>query len=641
MKRTLILILFIVKTLAGQDKAYIDSLKKVATSKNDSIRFSAYSELNWVLKDTDKDEAMHYAEMLIKEATKLNDQKWLAQGYNDVGIVHIRNGNMQKALEYNIKALNIRKRLGNKKDIASSLSKIGNIYVESLRYNDALATYLETLTIYEDLKIEPYIAYICNNISQVYINLNNFELSNAYIKRAYTINKKNNDISGIGVSLAILSSNFDALKQYDSSLFYCLKSLPYLKESGNYNEYAIVLNNLGLLYRKLKQPVKGTAYYKQAIEIAKQNSDSSGLALYQSNYANTLIELGKLNEAEPLLMNALMISEKLKLDQNIFKIYRPLIELNVKKGDHEKANEYFAKYNAYIEREFSKEHAKQLSEAQTKFDVERKNLELQRSKAEVESQQKQNFIKNIIIVAIIIITILIGLVIYIAYNNYKKQQALKLEAELAKQQVEHDRKLNEAEEKERRRISQDLHDNMGAYTTSILAQIDALTLSQKEGLNDTKLVSLRNDAENIMSTLRETIWILKTKAISLSNFSELIKNYAVKNLSKNLGIDLHFTEEILNNKNLSPAVTLNLYRIIQEVLQNIIKHANASKVDVFFSCNDKISLTISDNGKGFEKDVAIRNSGLDNIEYRAKEINFSVIFSAKIGGGTSIQLQEN
>jgi len=201
--------------------------------------------------------------------------------------------------------------------------------------------------------------------------------------------------------------------------------------------------------------------------------------------------------------------------------------------------------------------------------------------------------------------------------------------------------IYEAEEKERTRIAKDLHDNMGAYATSILAQIDVMENSINTEDKGNKLEDLRNDAEYIMATLRETIWILKTKNITANQLFDLLKTYTNKHLVKNLNIKVVFSEDITESKSISPTISLNLYRIIQEIIQNIIKHAKAKEVVFKLSSANKIIIEIIDNGVGFDYANLTRKSGLDNIKYRANEINYSIKIESKKGGGTSFKIEEH
>ena len=101
-----------------------------------------------------------------------------------------------------------------------------------------------------------------------------------------------------------------------------------------------------------------------------------------------------------------------------------------------------------------------------------------------------------------------------------------------------------------------------------------------------------------------------------------------------------FKEDIVQNKNLSPAVAINLLRILQEVIQNIVKHSHADKIYCSVSSDKLLSINIRDNGKGFDTTARSHGNGLENMKHRAAEINFELIIKTWLGKGTEIILKE-
>ena len=390
--RKLIILLCISCNIFAQNTRYIDSVRALTLSKNDTIRFWAYDELSWVLKETNKEEALKYSNSLLSEAIKSSKQKWIAQGYNDIGIIYMKTGDLNKALFNLEKSLAIREKIGNKKDIASSLSKIANVKTENGEYGKALEMQLKVLKLYEDLDIKPYIANTCNNIGQLYNIINKFEISNDFLKRAYDIEKEVGDVYGMPVTLAVIGSNYSDLQQSDSALMFLNEAKNLFKQIEDYSSYAIACNNIGLIYRKLKDSEKGKLNYQEAIAVSKQIGDSSSMVLFENNLANILIDEGKFDDAETILHNSLKISLKLGAGENVLKIYQSLTGLYIQKKDAVKADFYFDKYRQAKDSVFSAETALQFSEAQTKFDVEKKNLELAKNKAEIESEKNKRFI---------------------------------------------------------------------------------------------------------------------------------------------------------------------------------------------------------------------------------------------------------
>ncbi|WP_297984560.1 ATP-binding protein [uncultured Chryseobacterium sp.] len=193
-------------------------------------------------------------------------------------------------------------------------------------------------------------------------------------------------------------------------------------------------------------------------------------------------------------------------------------------------------------------------------------------------------------------------------------------------------------EAERKRISRDLHDNIGAYTTSLIAKVDNIRPDDQKDVN--QLFEIREDAEYIMSLLRQTIWVLGTKESPVSTYIDSFRNYIHKYLIPYPHISYELIEEIDDpNKMFESTKLLSLFRIVQEALQNAVKHSGADKITVKFNSKNKIKLEIRDNGKGFDVSEKHFGYGLKNMKVRAEELNFDLHINTDITG-TSIQLQE-
>ena len=202
--------------------------------------------------------------------------------------------------------------------------------------------------------------------------------------------------------------------------------------------------------------------------------------------------------------------------------------------------------------------------------------------------------------------------------------------------------LSKAEEDSRLRdhriaISRDLHDNIGAYANSLITKIDFLSAEDNAGSRE--LADLKENAENILGLLRQTIWVLNNDTVSVENFYDYVKQYALKSF-RNSGITVSFEEDIRQNRILPSETSINLFRIIQEGLQNIMKHSAATQVELNLISAEKLHISICDNGKGFLPDNTAEGYGLANMRTRAEEIGFRVEVVSPAPSGTLLVLEE-
>lgn len=223
--------------------------------------------------------------------------------------------------------------------------------------------------------------------------------------------------------------------------------------------------------------------------------------------------------------------------------------------------------------------------------------------------------------AVLLLVLAAGLLMQaINKNKYRKKlEFIKMQQEL---------------ETERQRISRDLHDNMGAYTTALLANVEKLRI--QKGEND-ELVKMKNNADNILNSLRETIWVLNNKEISVADFSDAFKTYCVKWLQNFEEINFEAEEMIESNKILTAVEAIHFDKILKEGFQNIIKHSQATNIIfTIISNSGKLQFTLSDNGKGFDSHIKQKGNGLENMQWRAKEALATLQVQSEPGKGSKI-----
>lgn len=211
-----------------------------------------------------------------------------------------------------------------------------------------------------------------------------------------------------------------------------------------------------------------------------------------------------------------------------------------------------------------------------------------------------------------IIALFFGLIsllgLYSLWKFFKTKKLLKA------QQEEH--RLSQ----ERLRISQELHDNIGARISHIISSLDMEMYQRSE---DNKVQSLENInvfARETMSQLRETIWMVSDKSIFYSELLVRVEQY-VEQINKLTTVNIKFDQEEFMDFELGPIQTINFYRIIQEAINNALKYAKANTIIVKTSGNENLKLRISicDDGSGFDPSSAKKGTGIQGMEKRAKE----------------------
>lgn len=204
-------------------------------------------------------------------------------------------------------------------------------------------------------------------------------------------------------------------------------------------------------------------------------------------------------------------------------------------------------------------------------------------------------------------------------------------------------RMHQQLELERNRISSELHDNVGSQLTNIIAQLDylenAVQQQPKQALLQ-KVEGLQQKARYAMGQLRESIWVLKEDAIPLEDFMLKIHRLFEEVFVSESGVRYQIHHSIEKSIQLSPWQAVNLLRMLQEGLQNIQKHAKAKEVFLSFSImEERLKIILQDDGKGFNQNEAgVSGHGLQNMQYRMKQLNGTLEIISERGSGTSLHL---
>ncbi len=234
----------------------------------------------------------------------------------------------------------------------------------------------------------------------------------------------------------------------------------------------------------------------------------------------------------------------------------------------------------------------------------------------------------------ITLEILAGLILIIFLVRYFSQRKLRHHLrEIKVQQRIH---------QEKERISRDLHDNVGSNLTYITNSLDNLSYKIKPetvDLSQEKITALSDYTRSTMEQLRETIWAINKETVSMEEFTGKIREYGNRmSISSKINFKMEFPGS--SNSILNPALAINLFRIIQESINNCVKH---SKGDILLICiteneNRKLYVAISDNGQGIKKENLNIGYGLKNMNDRVNDMKGKLKIDSLEGHGTKIEI---
>jgi signal transduction histidine kinase len=248
---------------------------------------------------------------------------------------------------------------------------------------------------------------------------------------------------------------------------------------------------------------------------------------------------------------------------------------------------------------------------------------------------------NLFVPGTLIEILILGYILASRANQHRRQQALtqqQLIAQLQENLRQQDKLLHIRDQ-----IARDLHDEVGATLTSIAISTKMVQKKVGPGQADIELIlaQIKADSEDTIHSIRDTVWALNPDNDVPAKFIERLRSVALQMLA-NQNISLTFDNDVVLE--VLPPFSMerrrNLYLVYKEALHNIVKHAQASKVNIQIRQSEgRLQIAISDDGRGFDQRVPSEGNGLINFGKRAGEGSFSVWVTSVEGEGTRVEMQ--
>lgn len=586
--------LFLTSNVASAQKA-IDSLQKInATVKQPAQKLKALLELSRSMSLSEFNERLYIANQGIYLATSLKDSLTLAELYRHKGNSYYFQGSFDSAAHYYYLAVPILEKKNEKVQLGYTLNELGKLYRKKREFQRSINAYDRAMSLFSEVRDSNGIATIYNESGVV------FEYTGDYD---------------------------EAMRRYRASL-----NIHELRKDGIGKSYA--LSNIGYLYITLKNYAQAEKYLMDALKIRTESRDSFSMALNYTELAELYMKVGRNSEAADMLVKSNNIARPMKYLDLQMTNYRLLSEIFVLQGNYKLAYQNNIEFEKLKDSIYRIESASRIEDLSIKYETEKKASENELLKKtvslrdlEIRDKANQNRIQLITSVSMGIIFFLALIVGLLIFYRIRREQQIRLQTE-----------VNTARDVERRRISRDLHDHLGAQMSYM---ISVLEKAEETGTQNKFIPALRDTAGQAIMTLRETVWAINMNTISVENFSDKFKQYASKQVEFE-SVEVSFKEEIVENRLLSPGVALNLYRLCQEAFSNSVKHANANKISVTVRSDAQYEFyfSVTDNGDGFDPDRDKKDGhyGLENMRYRAEEAGAEFAIKSEKGKGTTVEV---
>lgn len=640
---TTIMILSLLFCASAQNSRDIDSLNKQLYSGkklNDSVRVDLYNQLGFLYRVSDNNQAKLYLDSAVALAKKTGNKAGLCGAYNRLGILSKNKARFDEAISYYNKSLTLAKQLNDDERIADVYNNMGNVYRMQGQYTSATTSFLNALTLREKTKDTAGIAAAYNNLSHTYSDQENFPkaIENNLKSMEYFAAAK--DSFELGRATSYLGYIYYVKNDFKQAISYNEKALAIFEKLGDKTETSMLLNNMGNIMAENNEPDKGIAYHNKALDIQTTAADTVGIFTSLLSLSQAYLFKNNLKFAEDYVNKSISLlnanagnTTKMYLDA-----YQIQAQVYKAAKKYEQAFEAQLKYTTLKDSLITESNNQAVAELQEKYESDKKDLQITAKQAELNYAQQKIRQKNLITVALAGTIILILAITYLLYNRYKLKKQQELNEEIIRQQSIRSKAIIEAEENERTRIAKDLHDGIGQQLSAIKLMTNSLHNEQDETIRKARLETLAQLTDESVKELRSVSHNMMPNALLKLGLSSAIREFVDKISSSGL-LKINLEVVGLNNR-LEKTTETVLYRVIQELVNNIIKHANANKLDIQIinHDNETLNVVVEDNGQGFDttKVISFSGIGLKNMISRIEYLNGTIDFDSTPGKGTTV-----
>ncbi|MCB0523388.1 MAG: sensor histidine kinase [Saprospiraceae bacterium] len=616
-KIKMMLILFLgCSPILMNSQSLIDSLENELKTAKGAHRAEALYMLSWEYRFSDKDKALLYGEEGLKLAKELKDSVSIGSAMNSIAEAYLNAGNFEEAEKITKEELPYARATPKKKNLLGALTRLGTINYRRGKFDDALVYQLEVMREVEKMDNPEFTGVASLNLGLTYMDLKRYDEAMQYYNISLEAFKKMNFAAGLGACYVNIAETLTNQKKYGEAEEAAFKGEEQLIKAGNKLHLAYIYTVLGKIYANTGQTQKRLMYNRKALALAHENQDDFMMAMNQEYLGSTLMEMGEMSSAKMYLDSALTIGKNIGEKSVVIETYGHLRDWHILQKQFDQARKYDELYSSAMDSVFNTKMAEKVADSETKYETEKKEAEISAQKLELLSQRVWIYGLFVGLLTVIILG-------YLFYNRYRLRKEAELNEAIIREQQLGLNAVIEAQEAERKRIAQELHDSIAQDMAAIRMGFSVLQhkMSKTAPAEAAQIDTLAQQLDQSCTEVRSISHTMMPPGLEqhgLVPSLELLVEKTLQHSGLNYSFDKAELPQQINEK-----TTLGLYRITQELLNNVIKHANATEVVIALQkLGDQLVLKVEDNGQGFDFEKARQkgNMGLLNIVSRVSTL---------------------
>jgi len=633
----LILFFFALRLSAQSNKA--DSLINLLSSANkDSSKVDLLFQIGDQYENIDIETAKHYIRMGGKLSREINYEAGILKYYKNLAYLYAFQSKFDSVIYYNKLVLDIARQKKDTFNIGISLFNIGVGYRYNSDYESAIQYTLDGVKLLEGKGYTNIESGMYNGLQALYMTLLQYDKAILYGEKSVAIARGLEDKNELITSLINLALSYVELNRIHEAKLLNNEAITLSVQHGNKSMEAAALNNLSDIAEKENEIELIKVYAEKALIINKQINNQYGIMCSKQALSIYYLYKKQYKKSEILASEALKISN----EENFLDGKGPLLLqlANIAYASHDFRSGYrYHKEREKVEKElFTESLVQREASMKVKFESEKKDNQIKLQKAKL---QKRTFLNYLLIGSAVTLII----IFLLSYRNYKHKKKLQ---ELRISELETDKMLTateavlKGEEQERSRLAKDLHDGLGGMLAGIKYSFQTIKgnlimtpqnqQSFERGMDmlDSSINEMRRVAQNMMP-----------ESLVKFGLDTALQDFC-KDINLSGALQVSYQSIGLAGYQFEQTTAITIYRIIQELINNTLKHASAKTAIVQITKSGSLlAITVEDDGKGFDPKILDLSKGMGwvSIKHRVDFLKGRLDINSQHGNGTSVHIE--
>lgn len=476
-----------------------------------------------------------------------------------------------------------------------------------------------------------FLLSVYNNMVGVQVNMGSDNLAMAYIDKAILLATKHHKTAFLAQTLMNKGDIYFTRTQYDSALYYYKTAAEYVKQVNEPQLTQSYYLRMGDVLLEQKANREALDYLQKAEQLSDPSRPLSDELRAGYSLGDALYRMGRYKEAEALLLKSIAKAEQTGFTKNKQNGHAVLMALYKDQGRYKKAYEQQSQYLQLSDSMINADKIRAVNEIEIKYQVAQKDKAIMENKLMIARQGKKLYQNKIIITSIstgVLLLLIFGIAVY------RHRQKINLRD----RKIEQLKAMMDGQEKERMRLSRELHDGLGGMLMGIKLNLKSVQRQHNDKAVHEDLAGIMQLLHDMGDEIRQASHNLMPDVLLKHHLKEALELYCEQlDTGGKLKIDLQFHGDL---QQLDVSTELQVYRIIQELLHNIIRHAKATLAAIQVRCTDRtLCISVEDNGKGFDTAQPADGAGLHNIEARIQSLNGYFSIASAPGMGTTAYME--